>query len=92
MESDATSSSLDRTVSLEIISAVTQDSDHVADQDADNDEDQGQAIGDVKNPLQLEEPTGIHVSPSWLTTNDNTKSVSITLALHFKLKAAMSLT
>jgi len=41
VENEATSSSLDRTISLEITPAVTQDSDHVADQDADNDEDQG---------------------------------------------------
>jgi len=47
VESDAISSSLDRTVSLEIIPTVTQRSDHVADQDADNDEDQGQDMGDV---------------------------------------------
>jgi len=48
MESDATSPSLKRSVSLEIISAVTHGGDHVADQNADdNDEDQGQPIGDI---------------------------------------------
>ena len=47
VKSDATSSYLDRTISLQIIPAVTQGIDHVADQDADNDEDQGQAMGDV---------------------------------------------
>jgi len=47
VESDATSSFLNRTVSLEIIPAVTQGSDHVSDQDANNDEDHGQGIGDV---------------------------------------------
>ena len=39
VESDATSPSLERSVSLEIIPTVTQGSDHVADQDTDNDED-----------------------------------------------------
>ena len=47
VESDATSPSLERSVLLEIIPTVTQGSDHVADQDTDNDEDQGQAMGDV---------------------------------------------
>ena len=41
MESDATSPSLKRSVSLEIIPTVMQGGDHVADQDADDDEDQG---------------------------------------------------
>ena len=40
VESDATSSSLKRSVSLEIIPTVTQDSDHVANQNTDDDEDQ----------------------------------------------------
>ena len=41
MESDATSPSLDRSISLEIIPAVTQSGDHVADQDVnDSNEDQ----------------------------------------------------
>jgi len=54
VESDATSSSLDRTVSLDIILAVTQSSDHVANQDADNDEDQGQGMGDVQKSIAVE--------------------------------------
>jgi len=41
VESDATSPSLERSVSLEIITTVTQGSDHVADQNTDDDEDQG---------------------------------------------------
>jgi len=41
MESDATSPSLERSVSLKITPTVTQGSDHVADQDTDDDEDQG---------------------------------------------------
>jgi len=47
VKSDATLSSLDRTVSFEIKPAVTQGSDHLTDQDADNDEDQGQTMSDV---------------------------------------------
>ena len=47
MEGDATSPSLKRSVSFEVILVVTRDGDHVADQDADVDEDQGQAMGDV---------------------------------------------
>ena len=38
---------------------VTQGSDYVADQDTDVDEDQGQAMGDAMNSLQLEEPEEI---------------------------------
>jgi len=53
VESDATSSYLDRTISLEIIPAVTQGIDHVTDQDADNDEDQGQALGDVQKSIEV---------------------------------------
>jgi len=39
VESDATSLSLERSVSLEIIPTVTQGSDHVPEQDTDDDED-----------------------------------------------------
>jgi len=63
VESDATSSSLYKTVSLEIILAITHGSDPVAVQATDNDEDQGQAISDVQEPIVVEEPAGIHVSP-----------------------------
>ena len=46
--SDATSS-LNISVSFEIIPAVTHGGDHVVDQDAaDDDKDQGQAIGDIQ--------------------------------------------
>ena len=41
---------------------MTQGDDQVAEQDADNDEDQGQAMGNVQKPLQLEELREIHVS------------------------------
>ena len=39
VENDATSQSLERSVSLKIIPTVTQSSDHVAKQDAEDDED-----------------------------------------------------
>jgi len=59
VESDATSSSLERSVSLKIIPKVTQDSGQVAEQDADNDEDQGLVMGDVHESVQLEDPEEI---------------------------------
>ena len=48
MESDVTLPSLKRSVSLEIISIVTQGSDHITEHDVDNDEDQGQVMSDVQ--------------------------------------------
>ena len=53
IESDASSTSLERSVSLEIIPTVTQGSDHVADQDTDDDEDQGQVMGDVHESIAI---------------------------------------
>ena len=47
VESDATSPSLDSSVSFEITPEVTQDDDHVADEDDDDIEDQGQVMSDV---------------------------------------------
>jgi len=48
VEGDATSPSLDRSVSFEVIPSMTQGGDQVAEQDvADEDADQGQAMGDV---------------------------------------------
>ena len=52
MESDATSPSLEKSVSLEIISTVTQGSDYVPEQDAD--EDQRQVMGDVQEFIAVE--------------------------------------
>jgi len=46
---------------LEIIPTVTHDSDHVAEQDANDDEDQGHVMGDAMKTLQLEELEEIHV-------------------------------
>jgi len=42
---------------------MTEDGDQVADQDANDDEDQGKARVMSKNLLQLEEPREIHVGP-----------------------------
>ena len=49
MESDAISLSLEKSVSFEVITSVTQGGDHAADQNVvDDDEDQGQVIGNVQ--------------------------------------------
>ena len=69
MESDATSPSLERSVSLEIIPTVTLDSDQVAEQDADDEEDQGQIKGDVHESAAVERPRRNPRKPSWLTTD-----------------------
>ena len=69
MESDAASPSLERLVSLEIIPIVTQDIDHVADQDTDVDEDQGQAMSDVHEFIAVERTRRNLRKPSWLTTD-----------------------
>jgi len=68
VESDATSPSLGRSVSLKIIPTVTQGSDHVAEQDADDDEDQGQVMGDVYKSVTVGRPRRNLRKPSWLTT------------------------
>jgi len=55
IQSDATSPSLDRSVSFEIIPVMTQNGDNVVDQDADvDDEDPGQAMGDVLEFIAIE--------------------------------------
>jgi len=51
VEINTTSPSLERSVSLEIIPTMTQGGDHVADQDADDNEDQGHAMGDVQESI-----------------------------------------
>ena len=49
---------------------VTQGGDHVADHDADNnDEDQKQAMGDVHESIAFERTWRNSRKPSWLTTN-----------------------
>ena len=62
VESDTTSPSLERPVSLKIIPKVTQGSDHEAKQDADDDEDKDKLWVMSMNSLQLKEPEEIYVS------------------------------
>ena len=47
VESESTPPSPDSSMSFEITPKVIQDDDHVADKGADDDEDQGQVMGDV---------------------------------------------
>ena len=69
MESDATLPSLKRSVSLEIIPKVTQGSDQVTEQDVDDDEDQGQVMGDVQESIAVERACRNSRKPSCLTTS-----------------------
>jgi len=69
VESDTTSPSLERSVSLEIILTVTQSSDHVVDQDTYDDEDQGHAMGDVHEVITVRRTKRNPHKPSWLTTD-----------------------
>ena len=69
VESYATSPSLERSVSLDIIPKVTQGSDYVPEQDADDDdEDQRQVMGDVHESIAIERPRRNPHKSSWLTT------------------------
>jgi len=63
VESDATLPSLDRIVSLEITPEVTRVGDHIANHDAQNGEDQGQAISDVQKSIAAGRAREIHVKP-----------------------------
>jgi len=56
VESNATPPSLEWSASLEIIPKVTHGSDQVAEQDADDDEDQGHVIGDVHESVAVGRP------------------------------------
>jgi len=56
VESDTTSPSLEKSVSFEIIPAVTQGGDQVADQDVDEIRIKDRLWVMSKNSLQLEEP------------------------------------
>jgi len=69
VESDATSPPLEKSVSLEIIPMVTQGSDHVAEQDANNDEYQGQVMSDVHESIVVGRTRRNSRKPSWLTTD-----------------------
>ena len=57
VESDVTSPSLESSVSLEIIPTVIQDSDHVAKQDVDDNENEGQVMGDVHESVAVGRPS-----------------------------------
>jgi len=48
---------------------VTQGDDQVAEHDADNDEDQGQAMGNVHESIAVERTQRNSRKLSWLTTN-----------------------
>jgi len=69
VESDTTSLSLERLVSLEIIPMMTQGSDHVSEQDADDDEDQEHAMGDVHESVGVGRTRRNSRKSSWLTTD-----------------------
>ena len=69
VESDTTSPSLERLVSFQVIPSVTQEDDQVAEQDADNDEDQGQAVDNVQEFITVERIRSNPCKPSRLTTN-----------------------
>ena len=73
VESDATSPSLERSVSFEVIPSVTHGGDHVVKQDADeqdaDDEDQGQTTGDVQESIAVGRTRRNPRKPGWLTTN-----------------------
>ena len=69
VESDATSPFLERSVLLEIIPTVTQGNNHVADQDIEDNEDQGQAMNDVHESIIIGITRKNSRKPSWLTTD-----------------------
>jgi len=48
---------------------MTQRDDQVTEQDADNDEDQGQAMGNIQESIAVERIRRNPSEPSWLTTN-----------------------
>ena len=69
MDSDATLLSPDSSVSFEVITEVTHGDDHVADEDTDNDEDQGQVMSDVQDSITIGRARRNSRNPSWHTTN-----------------------
>jgi len=48
---------------------MTQGDDQVAEQDVDNDEDQGQTMGNVQESIAVRRTRRNPRKPSWLTTN-----------------------
>jgi len=69
MERDASSPSLERSVLLEIIPKVTQGSNHVANQDIDDDENHEQAMDDVHESIIVGKIKRNSRKTSWLTTD-----------------------
>jgi len=69
VESDATSLSLERSVSSETIPMVTRGSGHVTEQDGDDDKDQGQAMGDTQESITIGRTRRNPCKPNWLTTD-----------------------
>ena len=66
MKSDATPQSLERSVSFEVIPSVTQREDQIAEHDADNDEDQGQVMGNVQESIAIRRTRRNSCKRSWL--------------------------
>ena len=69
VENDAILPSSDRTMSFKITSEVTQDGDHVADMNADDDEDQGQVMSDIQDFIAVEKTRRNSLKHSWITTD-----------------------
>jgi len=69
VESDSTVLSPDSSVSFEVITEVTHGDDHVADEDTDNDEDQGQVMSDVQDSITIGRARRNSRNPNWHTTN-----------------------
>ena len=69
VESDATPSSPDSLVLLKITLNVIEGDDHVADEDAYDDEDQGPVMDDVQDSAAVERARRNPRKPSWLTIN-----------------------
>jgi len=69
VESDAIPPSPNSSVSFEIIPEVTQDDNHTADEDVEDDEDQGHVMGDIQDSTAIRRTRRNLGKPSWLTTN-----------------------
>jgi len=69
VKSNVTSPSLDRSILFEIIPAVTQGGENVAQDVVDDDEDQGQVMGDVQEFIAAGRTWRNLHKLSWLTTN-----------------------
>ena len=69
VENDANPLSLDSSVSLRIMPRVTQGNGHVAEVDADDEENQEQIMGDVPDSNAVRRPRRNTRKPGWLTTD-----------------------